>query len=1046
MAENGSEASDISQSSDPIKEEDNSSTQQERDDQSAGSCDQAGLPRRSSLIKDVAKKRSRKKTVSFSSFPEEKPISKATDCLSIMEAGSELVKIRSPSRQYNRFFALSEDRSELRWHSSSKKPEKARISVESIKEVRLGKTTENFRSQNLAMDFPEDCAFSVIFGEAYETLDLVAATPDEANIWVTGLSYLIGGNRTPEAIERNQELRDSWLRDMFNKAAGDSLGQLDEFEVMQLVKKLNNGVASTRIRHKFREMTQPKVQEGSSGRPTLSSTEFLELFKEMSTRPEIYFLLVRYSSSEFMTLDDLMIFLEAEQGMTGVTKEKCLALIQRYEVSEEGRQKGYLGIDGFTSYLLSTECDIFDPQQRVVCQDMTQPLSHYFIAASHNTYLTEDQLKGPSSVAAYVSALQKGCRWVELDVWDGANDEPIIYHGHTLTSKILFKAAIEAINQHAFETSDFPVIVSIENHCSVEQQKTMAHYIKSVFGDKLHRGPVDRGAGSLPSPHDLQEKILIKAKKLPDDFDGEEGEVTDEDEGCDTDRGKKIKKEGTKRRTLIKELSDLVALCKSVRFLGFNEARQKQCYWELCSFCESVADKFANMSPEDFVSHNKKFLSRVYPNPSRVDSTNINPQDMWNVGCQIVALNYQTPGLMIDLYDGKFQMNGSCGYILKPAIMREEIAYFRPNSFDVIPGVSPQILHIKIISGQQFPKPRGSGSKGEVIDPYISVEIFGIPADCREERTKTVPHNGYNPIFDESFEFSVNLPELALVRFVVLDDDFIGDEFIGQYTIPFECLQPGYRHITLLSNTGETLAPASLFVHVAVTNKRGGGKPTRRGMSVKKSKKSREYTRMKSIGVKTVDEAFRAASQPLREATDLRENIQCANVGFKESCGLASMANLKQCVRALFNRLAKTTEPVSIAVRTEEDVTLLKLEGNPPEVLKKAIAAYTTLVEECKKLWEQAEGVSIRIEEAQVSSMQYHDNLTQLLTKEGVKGRKLTRATENFAWNIRVMKGQREVLSSAKEECHDWMRQVFETVTSLKQAHEGDIIEEDESR
>lgn len=50
---------------------------------------------------------------------------------------------------------------------------------------------------------------------------------------------------------------------------------------------------------------------------------------------------------------------------------------------------------------------------------------------------------------------------------------------------------------------------------------------------------------------------------------------------------------------------------------------------------------------------------------------------------------------------------------------------------------------------------------------------------------------GYNPIFDESFEFQINLPELALVRFAVLDDDFIGDEFIGQYTIPFDCMQTG---------------------------------------------------------------------------------------------------------------------------------------------------------------------------------------------------------------------------------------------------------------
>lgn len=48
-----------------------------------------------------------------------------------------------------------------------------------------------------------------------------------------------------------------------------------------------------------------------------------------------------------------------------------------------------------------------------------------------------------------------------------------------------------------------------------------------------------------------------------------------------------------------------------------------------------------------------------------------------------------------------------------------------------------------------------------------------------------------NPMFDESFEFQINLPELALVRFTVLDDDAIGDEFIGTYTVPFVCMLPG---------------------------------------------------------------------------------------------------------------------------------------------------------------------------------------------------------------------------------------------------------------
>lgn len=92
------------------------------------------------------------------------------------------------------------------------------------------------------------------------------------------------------------------------------------------------------------------------------------------------------------------------------------------------------------------------------------------------------------------------------------------------------------------------------------------------------------------------------------------------------------------------------------------------------------------------------------------------------------------------------------------------------------------------------------------------------------------------------------------MRFLVLDDDFIGDDFIGQYTIPFECLQSGqfkfqrfsvlsffeffsqrgklklhfaaasgYRHIPLSNNEGDLLENCTLFVHVAVTNRRGGG-------------------------------------------------------------------------------------------------------------------------------------------------------------------------------------------------------------------------------
>uniref|UniRef100_A0AAX7VKM7 Phosphoinositide phospholipase C n=1 Tax=Astatotilapia calliptera TaxID=8154 RepID=A0AAX7VKM7_ASTCA len=893
--------------------------------------------------------REKKKTVSFSSSLSEKKISSASDCIHSMVEGSELKKIRPNSRVYQRYYLLDAGLQALCWEPSKKESDKARISLSSIREVRTGRNTETFRTSGVYDQISEDCAFSIIYGDIYESLDLVANSAEVANIWVIGL-------RMCELTIDN----------------GSGLEDYSEN------KKLT----------------------------------FVEVFHDFCTRPEIYFLLVQFSSNkEFLDTKDLMRFIEAEQGMAQVSEETSLKLIQAHEPSEKGREQGYLSLDGFTSYLTSAECHLFDQEHSIICQDMTQPLSHYYINSSHNTYLIEDQFRGPSDISGYIRALKMGCRCVELDVWDGADEEPLVCTGHSLSPPLLLHCVLEAIRRFAFAASEYPLILCVENHCSLRQQKVMWQHLMRILGEKLYTDPPDEEASYLPSPHALRHRILLKGKKLVPSSDGEDGEVSEEDEGAEMCQK-------------IKELSDLVNLCQSVTFIDFPTSSKSQKPWEVCSFHESLAVRLASENPGDFVNHNKHFLSRVYPNPMRIDSSNMNPQDLWKCGCQIVSMNFQTAGLMMDLNTAWFRQNGNCGYVLRPAIMRQEVSYFSADTRDTVPGVSPQLLHVKVISGQNLPKPKGSGAKGDVVDPYVYVEIHGIPADCTERRTRTVSQNGDNPIFDESFEFQINLPELAMVRFVVLDDDFIGDEFIGQYTIPLECLQPGYRHVPLQSLTGEELPHAKLFVHVALTNRRGGGKPHKRGLSVRKARKGRDYTALRDLGIRAVDEVFKMAAPLLREATDLRGNMQNSVAVFRELCGVSAVANLMQCILALSSRVSEPEGMPLLLFDLRDQYPTLEPQGSLPDVLRRVVSTYEMMVQASRAVMELSDGIHDKILHIQTTAMEFHEKLQSLGTKEGLKGSKVSRAVERFSWNITILKGQADLLKHAKAEVLENMKQV----------------------
>jgi len=99
---------------------------------------------------------------------------------------------------------------------------------------------------------------------------------------------------------------------------------------------------------------------------------------------------LNYSKTEqTVTLQEFQNFLITEQeDNLGNNETEISRFIREYlQDSQRDIQEPYFTFPEFIDFMFSKQNDVWNQKFNQVSQDMTQPLSHYWIASSHNTYV-----------------------------------------------------------------------------------------------------------------------------------------------------------------------------------------------------------------------------------------------------------------------------------------------------------------------------------------------------------------------------------------------------------------------------------------------------------------------------------------------------------------------------------------------------------------------------------------------------------------------------------------------------------------------------------
>ncbi|XAR65942.1 Phosphoinositide phospholipase C [Bertholletia excelsa] len=315
------------------------------------------------------------------------------------------------------------------------------------------------------------------------------------------------------------------------------------------------------------------------------------------------------------------------------------------------------------------------------------------------------------SDAPIIQALQRGVRVIELDIGR------IPLKTMTLTTPVELLKCLKSIKEHAFTASEYPVVVTLEDHLTPDLQAKVAE--EKDDPQKGKNSNDEEAWGKKPM---LIYEFTIAQGDLDEDKDDE-----DEDEDDDKDGNNKSQQKGG--------LQDWLQVDP-------NKVRR-------LSLSELELEKAVVTHGKEIVRFTRRNLLRVYPKGIRFDSSNYNPLIGWMHGAQMVAFNMQGYGRSLWLMHGMFRANGGCGYVT---------VYMGEGWYHDFPHT-----HFDAYSPPDF---------------YARVGIAGVPADVVMKKTKTLEDN-WVPDWNETFEFPLTVPELALLRIEVHEYDMSEkDDFV----------------------------------------------------------------------------------------------------------------------------------------------------------------------------------------------------------------------------------------------------------------------------